>query len=206
MMMHLPDSAIVHVPGAGYSTGYARKIAQTDMRLENWFLTAKSNIAHPRSAAGVTPFLGVNKAFPGHPLVIHRWFRSWRVTFQEFDNGTITAQVAAGGGNGLTYHDADNFCAWLEATYPTIPLPKWDVANWEWHRDFPGFRLEGANSVTLQAFLNVWFKFYNKPGGLRTEMRVADRMPVSEAMALFAKLVEEFEKRHIVVVREVRDG
>lgn len=203
------EGTISHVPGAGYTIASDRRPANQEMRLENLLLTihmppSESNIAKARSAVGVTLGHGVNKDFPGKPEWFDHLFDTWRVRFQFFQNGTVTAILSANGGPGLTFLDFHGFARWLAGTFPTLALSRWRATNWEWHRDFPGFRIEGATAITLQAFENVWFKLYNKAQGLRLEMRQSTAIPLHTALELMAKYAEEFARFGVVVVREVR--
>jgi hypothetical protein len=201
------EGLIGHVPGAGYTVATDRRPVFQELRLENLLLVTEvrePHIAQARSSVGVTPAHGVNKAFPGEPEWFEHFFDTWRVRFQIFKNGTITAILSASGGVGLAYIDFNRFVGWLEGLYPTIPIARWEARNWEWHRDFPGFKIEGAKAVTLQAFENVWFKLYNKAQGLRLEMRQSTAIPLHTALELMAKYAEEFAKYGVVVVREVR--
>jgi len=200
---------IAHVPAAGYTIATDRRPAHMEMRLENLLLTlhtthGESDIAKARSAVGVTLAKGVNKDFPGEPEWFDHLFETWRVRFQFFRNGTVTAILSSNGGPGLNYIEFNGFVHWLGGTFPTIPKSRWLLTNHEWHRDFPGFNIEGAKAITLQAFENVWFKLYNKAQGLRLEMRQATAIPLHTALELMAKYAEEFAKYGVVVVREVR--
>lgn len=181
-----------------------------DLCLENLCLTAKSNIVDPRVADGVPLLHGRNKAFPGHPIWFETFFERWRISIQRFKNGTVTLQLGANGGPGMGYMDFRGFVGWLKggaegAILPPIPTVSWLVKNIEFNKDHPGLRLEGANILTLQVFENVWAKLYNKPQGLRTEVRAAPvSVSLETAVQLFAKLQEEFSRYGVIVVQEVR--
>ncbi len=147
------------------------------------------------------------------PDVTRTFFRSWPVTVQRFQNGRRTVQCGSGGGATLSVLDILEFFAWLEGggggSVPPLPDegPRgWHVSSWELNRDFENLRLDGASGMSMRAFKNVIVKLYNKPSGLRVEVRHTMTVDLRTAAEFVTRLANEYASLGIIdsgLVREI---
>lgn len=191
-----------------------------ELHFENIVLVAKRkhNVA-PRGAGDATQPVGQMKlerltrrargfGLPDQcPLRISTFYERFPVHIQDFPNGTLEIQVGSGGGRPMPVTDLIGFFGWVLGTaqgaVPALPAdgPEgWHVRSWELPSDFEHLRLDGASSVSLRLFRDTILKAYNKPTGLRVELRQRMAISVADATALASRLADEFARLGLLEV------
>ena len=86
------------------------------------------------------------------------------------------------------FRDMLNFCQGMVDFLG--PFGEQRVVQFGVAKDFREVRMEGVNSLTLRAFMDSWFRVYNKErlGVTRMEQHVRCNVPVSEFVSMFERM------------------
>jgi hypothetical protein len=139
----------------------------------------------------------------------YRYFRSWSVYVQRFDNGTTEAQLGTHGQPGLTLPDLLAFVGWIEGTFPDIPIDGptgWKAGQLELNADYQHLTISkptvGGKAVSLKVLPDVIMKIYSKDRGTRIEFRKTSETPMA---ALIAIAEEVFTKAGRIGLVDAKD-
>lgn len=91
----------------------------------------------------------------------------------------------------VNYFEFRDILKYTQGTIDFIgPFQDQRVIQFGMAKDFKEIRLEGANSLTLRAFMNNWFRVYNKErlGVTRVEQHITTDVPVDTFVSMFERM------------------
>lgn len=191
--------------------------ADVDLRIENVALVARRHKIPPQGGRAVyqahVDVLTRRTRMPGWngapKTDLRTFFKVYPVYVQDFDSGSLAVQIGAKGGPSMSMADFIEFCGWLQGKWEDIPddgPTGWRVRSFELNHTFQDLRLDGPRSVSLRVFRNALVKFYQKPTGLRVELKPTHvDVPLAQLLQFAEDLARVYLRAGLIDVQEVKE-